>query len=103
MAKKENFKAINERILADCNPDVVFYACNGAVIRNIYELASTIESLQDDAFSYHVNQEKNDFANWVNDILGDGQLAKKLKGIKNRKKYAETIRKRIKELESTKA
>jgi hypothetical protein len=102
MAKKTAAKA-SKTILADCNPEVSFWVCNGTVLRNIYELASNLEKMPEDAFSYHVNNEKNDFANWIRDILGDKELADMLSKTRDQKKYLETIRKRIKSVESAQA
>jgi hypothetical protein len=99
MAKKGG--TLKTKILSDCNPDVAFWVCNGAVIRNIYELANNVESMTDEAFAFHVNDEKNDFMNWVKDILGDKDLAKKLAKIRDKNKYLDAVKRRIKQLESS--
>jgi hypothetical protein len=70
-------------------------------MRNIYELADSIEGMNDCAFCYHVNtdRQKNDFANWVDQVLGDTALSLRLEGVYDRLQYVEIIRKRIVELE----
>jgi hypothetical protein len=101
MRKEQYKKALSQKVLADCRPDWAFWVCNGQVLRNIHELASAIENMNDGTFFYHVNDEnnKNDFAQWILDVIQDGELAHKLKKIRNRKRYGEIIRARIKELE----
>jgi hypothetical protein len=76
-----------------------FWFNNGAVAKNIYELVNIIESCDKSVFEYHVNSEKNDFYNWVLNILGDEILAKRVKKELDQKKFAKKIRRRIKELE----
>ncbi len=89
-----------KRILSDVpQPQMAFWFTNGTIARNIYELVNVIESCDKSVFEYHVNHEKNDFYNWILDVLGDDVLAKKIKKELDSKKLAKKIRKRIKELE----
>ncbi len=53
-----------------------------------------------ETFHYHVNPYKNDFANWVNDVIGDKILADELRKVKTRKSMARHVRMRIKQLEA---
>jgi hypothetical protein len=50
-----------------------------------------------------VNDEKNDFRNWIFDIVKDERLADKLAKTKDRKKMSKIVEKRVTELESEKA
>jgi hypothetical protein len=100
MAKKEGLKQLNVQELADCSPEVVFWVCNGTMMRNLHELAKTVEGLDDNTFKYHVNQERNDFARWVEDIFADTTLANKLRKAKKQKTFAQTVNRRLKELEA---
>ena len=95
-------RVLREKVLSDCRPDWDFWVCNGRVIHNIYELADSIENMNDENFRYHVNddKQKNDFAKWIESVLEDGGLAHRLKKIRNKKEYANIIRARIKELEA---
>jgi hypothetical protein len=89
-----------DMILADCPPEKAFWFNNGATCRNIYQLADTLAKADKYTFTYHVNDDhgKNDFADWIHLVLGDDVLAEQLYSIKDKKKYIEIIRKRIKEL-----
>jgi hypothetical protein len=97
---KENLKIMREKFLSDCPPDKAFWTCNGTVLRNLRELRTLLNALNDNAFKYHVNTEnkKNDFANWINDVIGDRELARQLNGVLDRHKYLEVIDRRIKQL-----
>lgn len=98
---KEDLKVLREKVLHDSAPQEAFWTCHGTVIRNIYELLSTIKVLNDFAFKYHVNTDnkKNDFAKWVEEVLKDKELGKRLKNIYDKDLYVGIIEKRIKELE----
>lgn len=48
------------------------------------ELADDLATMTDESFAYHVNAEKNDFVNWVRDIIGDKKLLEDLVGAKDR-------------------
>lgn len=56
-----------------------FYCKNGKVIRSLGELSREVKSLDEGTFNHHVSEEKNDFANWVNDVVGDAVLANRMK------------------------
>ena len=79
--------------------DQAFWFSNGTIAKNIYEFVSTIESCDKGVFDYHVNSEKNDFYNWILNVLGDDILAKRVKKELDQKKFVKKLRRRIKELE----
>ncbi len=83
-------------VLKDVSHDKAFWFNNGVTVRNIYELAREIHVIDQDQFSYHCNKDHDDFASWIGGVLGDVELAERLRKIKNKKKYAETIEHRIK-------
>lgn len=61
----------------------VFYVCDGKVLKNLKDLIVALDKITDDVFSYHSNKEKNDFSNWIRDIINEPVLAKIIAG-KNR-------------------
>ncbi len=94
-------KVLREKTLADCRPEQAFWMCTGTVCRNIYELADAIKNQNEWAFRDHVNKDhqKNDYSKWVADVLGDLELAARLKYIFDKDQFADIIKERIKELE----
>ena len=79
--------------LKEAPADEYFYVNNGMTIRNLDELAVALELMDVEVFEYHVNTEKNDFSNWVKDIINEEGLAKELLNIKSKTASAERIRK----------
>jgi hypothetical protein len=65
-------------------------------IKNLKEL---LEALEDPQYSEtaksHVNEEKNDYANWIKDVLNENELAEKISKEKDIQKIASLIKERI--------
>ena len=64
-------KATKKKSKAQKNvpPEFAFYLCDGRVLHNLIELKRALKNMDDGVFYYHVNQEKNDFATWIHDII----------------------------------
>ncbi|MEM4336902.1 MAG: DUF5752 family protein [Candidatus Woesearchaeota archaeon] len=77
-----------------------FLLFNGPKINNLYELAESLENMKETSFRHHVTGQKNDFSNWVRDIIGDKELAAKLLTTNNRTRMANMVRDRISQLEA---
>ena len=88
-----------ERILADASPEQCFWVNNGPIIRNLSEMADALGSIKDEIFSYHVNKEKNDFGNWVREVLKDEELANDIARIKSKERILKKVQSRLKKLE----
>lgn len=72
------------KLLDNVPGQYTFYCCNGHRIWSMRDLLNELFSMNDDAFSYHFNKEKNDFRSWVRDVIGDEKLARDLDKAKNR-------------------
>ncbi|MEK7587000.1 MAG: hypothetical protein AAB453_03985, partial [Patescibacteria group bacterium] len=46
-----------------------FWVNRGPMLRNLKELANFLEVVDVERFNYHTKNGRNDFANWVRDIL----------------------------------
>lgn len=62
-----------------------FYVKDGKVVKSLQELVDTIPTISDTTFEYHVNSNKNDFATWIKEGLGDPALADSIKRVKTKK------------------
>ena len=89
-SKKDALKA-----LSDVNPEHNFWVCDGGVLKSINDLLSALKKMNKNVFQAHVNKEKNDFANWINDIIKDEKLAKELYKVKDKKKIISKVTQRI--------
>jgi hypothetical protein len=85
--------------LRDVHPDHVFKLKSGATIKNLYELANELASMDEEVFRHHVNDEKNDFHSWVLHIVRDDHLASVFSEIKDRRLMLAAVDKRIRDLE----
>lgn len=64
--------------------DKWFYFRNGRRASNIQELKDVLESMDEFEFKHHVNNERNDFANWVEGVFEKKKLAKNLREVSER-------------------
>ena len=74
-----------------------FFVHNGPVLCNLPDLLRELKYMSDAQFTHHVNREKNDFANWVEEVLQDRECARALKKANTPKKAAEVVEKHLKE------
>jgi len=75
----------------NCPDDKVFFAVDGAIYRNYPELVSGLKRMDEGAFRFHVNEQKNDFACWIKDVFHDAKLAASLKQDLSRDAYLKKI------------
>ena len=79
MVKKEKTrtprKTKTENLQARVPEEYVFWCCDGRKFYDLKELIEGLHNMSDDTYAYHVNSEKNDFCNWVRDIIKDDKLA----------------------------
>ena len=61
-----------------------FYLRDGKRLKSLRELAEALENMSDDVFKHHVNEVKNDFSKWIEEIFGEKELAKEMKKAKSR-------------------
>lgn len=87
--------AMNQQFLSDVNPENYFYVCNGSVLKNLHDLHILLENVDDGVFSYHANESKNDFLNWIRDVIQDDLLTKKIEKCKTRDETLACVKKRI--------
>jgi hypothetical protein len=65
-------------IARSVGPEYYFFVVDGRPLKNLLELADSMEEMTEEAFKHHVTETKNDFAKWVHDVFGDEELAIKL-------------------------
>jgi hypothetical protein len=52
-----------------------FFLHDGKVLRNLNDLIISLDAMSDDIYNFHANSSKNDFSNWVRDIIGEPELS----------------------------
>ena len=86
------------KYLSDVASEQCFWINNGPILKNLEELANVLPEISDDTFQHHVNNEKNDFSNWIKDVVGDQQLANDLLSSKSKYSALNKIRNRLNSL-----
>ena len=87
-----------KRYLCDTAPEQCFWVNNGHILKNLDELANALPEISDETFNHHINQGKNDFSAWINDVIGDKKLANDLLSSKNKDSVLKKIRNRLNSL-----
>lgn len=72
-----------------------FWFHSGPIARSLEEMQKSITRLKKETFLHHVNNKKNDVAMWVEHVIGDRELAAKLKKNKTKKTVINTLRSRV--------
>ncbi|MBI2575519.1 hypothetical protein HYV82_06565 [Candidatus Woesearchaeota archaeon] len=86
----------NDALARDVPQEVSFWLSDGRVVRSAVGLADAVSTMSDEVYAYHANQFRNDFADWIRDIIKDGELAYAVRKAANKKGLEEAIRKRLK-------
>ena len=56
-----------------------FWFNHGVVAKSLTELSAALADANDDEIAHHANAERNDFATWADEVIGDATLASKLR------------------------
>ena len=86
-------------LLEDVKEESHFRLHMGTNICNLKQLSEALDIMAEEAFKHHVTATKNDFASWIRLSVGDEELAKSIEGLKDRRKIADRMRRRIDYLE----
>ncbi len=84
-----------QRVLRHVSEEKRFYCHDGNILNNLYELKTALEKISHPCFAHHVTDEKNDFARWVREVLGDDKLASDLAKASTHKEAAIIVKERI--------
>ena len=86
-------------ILGEAPWDKKFWACDGRAYSTLYDLEDALKTMDDGIFNYHCNEQKNDFANWVEYVIGDQKLTGKMRKAKTKSTMLKSVSAHLKELE----
>jgi acetate kinase len=82
------------------NPEHYFVLNGGRIIKNLDELIEVLKTIDKKTFEYHVNDNKNDFVNWIQYVFKSNKLAASIENLryKDIKAIIGFIRKHLDEL-----
>jgi len=87
-------------------PEHEFVLKSGKPLKNLRDLMRELIEMDEETFQHHVNDSKNDFAIWINDILEHQKIADEIRNKKARNELLDILQKHDeeirKEIEKTK-
>jgi len=88
-------KEVIKSWLADVPADKEFLSHDGKILKNLEELSTALREMSDETFAYHVTPDRNDFGKWVQEVVGDYELATQLRIARTRVEAFEVVAKRV--------
>jgi len=85
--------------LSEVPDDKVFWCGDGRVFKSLKDLATALNDMTEEIYLRHANGDRNDFSNWVHDVVGDVTLAYQLRKAKSRVTAARRVNERLEWLE----
>ncbi len=71
--------------LKDCLEEQTFVCIDGQRARSVKDMVRLLEKISQEHYNYHVNKEKNDFANWAQGVFHNGHLTASFKSARSKK------------------
>ncbi len=101
--KKVDLAAESETAVKEyTEPELALWLSNGTAVTGLKELASALKKMSATDYKEHVSPERNDIAEWVQEILNDDGLARKLRQAKGKLQAAKAVEKEVKALKTAK-
>ena len=88
-------------LLGNVPDDKTFVFSNGKIAHNLEELYSIIKESDVSIFTEHVNDQKNDFANWIKYCIFHIDLANNLYGAKDKETFLKVLNDEIVRLKNS--
>lgn len=75
VSKKAVKKVASKKPLVYARDTESFWVVDGQILNSLVSLAEALSSMEKEVYAHHVTAEKNDFADWVEKVLGDSACA----------------------------
>jgi hypothetical protein len=82
VAKKTVKKSVAKASLTYAGNSESFWLSDGQILNNLVALRDALATMNKTIYGHHVTKSKNDFAEWVEQVLGDVACAKSLRAAK---------------------
>jgi hypothetical protein len=63
------------------DPQRYFFLHGGGELTSLEDLFVELQAMEPHVWQHHVTEERNDFATWVRDVMGDRTLAHKMQNV----------------------
>lgn len=88
-------RTVAEKWLGNVPEGQRFWCQDGRVLENLPELEAALADMSELTFRSHSNETKNDFSNWVRDVIGDEKLSRDLLKSSTQAQAAKSVASRI--------
>lgn len=95
VSKRTTKKKVSNNILKKVPVEISFYFKDGTNCQDVLSLAEKIESMAEEHFQNHVNEGKNDFAQWIEIVFKEPELANELRKTQNKDRHVIEILKHL--------
>lgn len=72
-------KSAGKKTLIKARGPACFWTRDGLILENLITLRQALKAMSEDEFNFHVTKDRNDFADWVEQVLGDADCAAALR------------------------
>jgi carboxypeptidase C (cathepsin A) len=72
-----------------------FVLHDGRQVESLFQLIDELETMGEDVFRHHVNEMKNDFANWARDVFAAPSLAEEMQKMRDRMETQRAVMKHL--------
>lgn len=86
---------ITRKVLGKAPKHYSFHLHDGRKVRSIYELVDELETMTEETFKQYVTDAENHFANWIEHVFEEKNLADEMRKIKNRMETQRTLLKHL--------
>jgi hypothetical protein len=93
-------KTIAESRVGDVPQGKEFWCQDGRVLKSLPELGVALKQMDEGTFRHHSSKSRNDFSNWVRDVIGDEKLSRDLLKSTTQAQAAKSVDDRIAWLKS---
>lgn len=83
----------NSKLEAEVPKDYQFTLPDGTEIKSIADLKQALTKMDGNTFSQHVNEQGNDFGQWLGLVTGDQSIAEKFSSLKDRQQMISELEK----------
>jgi len=90
------------KLLNNAPESQTFRLNDGRELKSLHELVSALKEMPDDVFNSHVTADRNDFANWIEGVFQDKELAARIKWASGKEKMAGIVLEALEKAEESK-
>ncbi len=83
--------ALRKDVYGSAPEEQHFKIVNGQRAKDLKELLQVMQQMDEQVFQHHVNETKNDFSTWINDVFKNEQLAGEVRKARTRMEAEVTL------------